>query len=293
MIIKMTGASGYLGNIITAELKRKGHKISPIQRELLYGPAEILAGELKNTDVLINLAGAPVLQRWTTKNKKEIYDSRVLTVENLVKAFQILFPEERPAKVISASAIGIYEEGKTHTEESFNFDRGFLGEVVKDWEKSWKGLPKEVGLTIFRIAVVLGKESATIQKLLPPFKLGIGGKIGNGKQPFPFIHETDVARAFTWAAENKKAKGVFNMAAPQEITNAGFTRALAKKLNRPAFIPVPPFALKLVFGKASSMLTKSPAVLPHKITEAGFEFKYPTIEETLEEIFGEQTENSK
>lgn len=286
MKIKITGASGYLGKIITAELKHNKHRVSPIQRELLYGPAENLASEVKNTDVVINLAGAPVLQRWTSKAKREIYNSRIQTAENLTRAFQILFPKERPAKVISASAIGIYAEGKTHTEESLDFDRGFLGEVVKDWEKTWNGLPEEIELTLFRMAVVLGKESATIQKMLPPFKLGIGGKIGNGKQPFPFVHETDVARAFAWATENKNTTGVFNLTAPQGITNADFTRALAKKLNRPAFIPVPPFALKLIFGKAAAMLTKSPTVLPDKLQGNGFEFRYPTIEETMEEIFG-------
>lgn len=284
MKITITGASGYLGKIITNELKNKGHEVLPITRELLYGPAENLASEIKNTDVLINLAGAPILQRWTTKNKKEIYDSRIQTAENLARAFQILFPEERPAKVISASAIGIYASGKTHTETSSDFNDGFLGEVVKDWEQSWNGLPQEVRLTLFRIAVVLGKESATIQKLLLPFKLGIGGKIGSGKQPFPFVHETDVARAFLWATENKTAIGVFNLVAPQEISNSGFTRALAKKLKRPAFIPVPPFFLKLLFGKAASALTQSPAVVPHKLLETGFEFKYSTIDDTLNEI---------
>lgn len=287
MKVKITGASGYLGRLITAELKSKNHHVSPIQRELLYGPAENLASELKNIDVLINLAGAPVLQRWTKKNKKEIYDSRVQTAENIARAFQIIFPKERPGQVISASAIGIYSEGKPHTEESYHFDNGFLGDVVKDWEKTWKRLPPgKVQLTLFRIAVVLGRESATIQKLLLPFKLGIGGKTGNGKQPFPFVHETDAARAFLWAIENKNSGGIYNLAAPEQITNSSFTRALAKKLNRPAFIPIPAFALKIVFGKAAVMLTKSPAVLPDKIQEAGFEFKYPTIEETLEEIFG-------
>ncbi len=285
MDIKITGASGYLGRIITAELKGKGHNVLPIQRELLYGPAENLAGELKNIDVLINLAGAPVLQRWTKKNKKEIYDSRVQTVENIARAFQIMFPKNRPAKVISASAIGIYANGKTHNEESYLFDNGFLGEVVTDWENAWQGLPEGVQLTLFRIAVVLGKESATIQKLLTPFKLGVGGKIGNGKQPFPFVHEADAAQAFRWAAENKNTSGIYNLAAPEQITNARFTRALAKKINRPAFIPVPPFALKLVYGKAAEMLTKSPAVLSGKIQENGFEFRYPTIEEAMEEIF--------
>jgi len=293
MKIKMTGASGYLGKIITAKLKSKGHKVSPIEREMLYGPAEILAGELINTDVVINLAGAPILQRWTAKNKKEIYDSRIQTAENLGRAFQIIFPEERPARVISASAISIYASGETHTEESYIFEKGFLGEVLKDWENAWNGLPDEVQLTLFRIAVVLGKESATIKNMLLPFKLGIGGKVGNGKQPFPFVHETDVARAFLWAVENKNAAKVYNLSAPQQITNADFTQALAKKLNRPAFIPIPPFALQLIYGKAASLLTKSPAVLPHRIIQAGFEFKYPTIEETLGEIFGEQTGNSK
>lgn len=284
MKITITGASGYLGKIITNELKNKGHEVSPISRELLYGPAENLAGKLKNTDILINLAGAPVLQRWTAKNKKEIYNSRIKTSQNIARAFQILFPKERPSKVISASAIGIYSAGKTHSEESLDFDNGFLGEVVKDWEQSWNRLPEEVQLTLFRIAVVLGKQSATIQKLLLPFKLGIGGKTGSGKQPFPFVHETDVARAFLWATENKKAVGVFNLAAPQEITNSGFTRTLAKKLRRPAFIPVPPLALRILFGKAASMLTQSPAVVPHKLLETGFEFKYSTIDDSLDEI---------
>ncbi len=284
MDIKITGASGYLGQRITAELRNRGHKVSPVERELLYGPAENLAQELKGADVVINLAGAPVLQKWTTKNKKVIYDSRIVTVRNLVRAFHILFPENRPCKVISASATGIYATGKTHSEESYDFDTGFLGEVVKDWEAAWNNLPAEVQLTVFRISVVLGKQSATIQKMMLPFKLGIGGKIGNGKQPFPFVHETDMANAFLWATENNNITGIFNLVAPQQINNGGFTRVLAKKINRPAFIPVPPFALKLFFGKAAEMLTKSPAVVSDKILEAGFEFRYPTIEEALKEI---------
>lgn len=286
MDVKITGASGYLGHIVTAELRSRGHKVSPLERELLYGPAENLAQELKGADVVINLAGAPVLQKWNAKNKKVIYDSRVVTTQNIARAFHILFPKNRPRKVISASAIGIYAPGKTHNEESFNFDSGFLGDVVKDWEAAWNSLPDGIQLTIFRIAVVLGKQSATIQKMMLPFKLGIGGKIGNGKQPFPFVHETDVANAFLWATENNNISGIFNLAAPQQITNAGFTRALAKKINRPAFIPVPPFALKLLFGKAAEMLTKGPAVDSGKITEAGFKFRYSTIEEALEEILG-------
>ena len=284
MKVKITGASGYLGNLISSELLKNNHQVLPIDRHLLYGPAEYLANELTGTDVLINLAGAPILKRWTARNKKNIYNSRVKTSENLARAFQIMFPGKRPKKVISASAIGIYTPGKTHSEESYFFDSGFLGEVIKDWEAAWKGLPREVQLTIFRIAVVMGKESTTIKKLLPPFKLGIGGKVGSGKQPFPFVHENDVARAFVWAAENKETNGVFNLAAPQQITNKEFTRALARKLGRPAIFTVPPVALKLVYGKAAAMIAKSPAVTSEKLTKMGFEFSFHTIDEILEYI---------
>jgi hypothetical protein len=284
MKIKMTGASGYLGKIITDELQKKGHRVSAIHRELLYGPPENLAKKLEGTDVLINLAGAPVLQRWTKKNKQKIYVSRVVTSQNLVKAIQILFPKQRPCKLITASAIGIYASGKTHSEESKKFNTGFLGEVVKDWEAVWNGLPDEIVSTVFRISVVLGKESAVIQKLLLPFRLGIGGKIGNGRQPFPFVHETDVARAFVWAVENKNSGGTFNLAAPEQITNGGFTHALSEKLKRPAFIPVPKFGLQLLYGRAAVLLTESPAVVPHLLMEAGFSFKFEQIEDALEEI---------
>lgn len=284
MKIKMTGASGYLGKIITGELQKKGHRVSAINRKLLYEPPENLAKKLEGTDVLINLAGAPVLQRWTKKNKQEIYNSRVITSQNLVKAIQILFPEQRPNKLISASAIGIYASGKTHSEDSKEYDTGFLGEVVKDWEAVWSGLPNEILSTVFRIAVVLGKESAVIQKLLVPFRMGIGGKIGNGKQPFPFVHETDVARAFVWAVENKNTTGTFNLAAPEQITNARFTHILSKKLKRPAFIPIPKLGLQLLYGRAAVMLTESPAVIPHHLMEAGFSFTFEKIEDALEEI---------
>ncbi|SHE77465.1 hypothetical protein SAMN05444274_102359 [Mariniphaga anaerophila] len=284
--IKIAGASGYLGKVIANKLQEEGYDVSGIRRDLLYGPAENLAGELKKSDVLINLAGAPVLQRWNTKNKKIIYESRVQTTKNLARACQLLFPEERPSKVIAASAIGIYAPGKRHTEASVNFDNGFLGEVVKSWENAWNRLPGEMQLTVFRIAVVLGKRSATIKKLLLPFKLGIGGKTGSGKQPFPFVHETDVAHAFLWATSKNNIGGVFNLVAPQQITNLDFTQALGKKLKRPTAFSTPEFALKLLFGKAAEILTQSPAVLPQKLTEAGFEFNYSTINKALSEIFG-------
>lgn len=282
----MTGASGYLGEVIKKELIKKGHQVLPINRSLLYGPTNELTGQLSGTQVLINLAGAPILQRWTRRNKQIIYESRVKTTRNLVKAIQEMDEDKRPQKVISASAVGIYTVNKMHDEHSIDFDTGFVGKVVNDWESAWKSLPENVELTLFRLGVVLGKEAQTIKKLLLPFKLGLGGKIGNGKQPFPFVHENDVARAFAWALDQSGRDGTYNLAAPQKITNKEFTKAMAKALKRPAILPVPEFALRIVYGKAATLLTESPEVIPRELEKQNFEFRYPDIESTLIEITG-------
>ena len=178
MNIKITGSNGYIGQLIVAELKKKGHTVSGIKRNLLYGTSPDLQEALRNSDVLINLAGAPILQRWTTDNKEIIYNSRVVTTRNLVEAIIDLPESERPGKVVSVSAIGIYKSGFTHTEESNNFDEGFVGDVVKDCEHELTALPNSIKTIIFRLGVVFGKEAKTIKNMLLPFKLGLGGKIG-------------------------------------------------------------------------------------------------------------------
>jgi uncharacterized protein (TIGR01777 family) len=234
--------------------------------------------------VIINLAGAPILQRWTAENKKNIYNSRVVTTHNLVKAIIELPENERPKKVVSASAIGLYKSGDSHTEESTNFDDGFVGEVVKDWENELRVLPRNVPTIVFRLGIVFGKEAKTIQNMLLPFKLGLGGKIESGEQAFPFIHEQDVVNAFVWATETLETSDTFNLTAPESISNKEFTQTFARQLKRPAFFTMPAFALKLVFGKAAQLLTQSPKVSSRKLLNAGFNFEYPTIEATLQNI---------
>ncbi len=285
MRVNMTGSSGYLGGIIANELIKNGHHFEGISRKLLYGPVQDLAEALEKADVVIHLAGAPILKRWTEKTKKEIYASRVTTSGNLAAAIKHLPEANRPLKVISASGISIYANGKSHTEKSRDFNTGFLGSLSKDWEAAWKELPEQVRLIIFRTAVVLGRDSATIRKMKLPFKAGVGGKIGSGEQPFPFIHERDVVNAYLQAVENPDMTGVFNLAAPQQITNSEFTQAMSNRLNRPAVVPVPAFGLRMVYGQAVVMLTESPGVIPEALTNTGFRFQYPDIESTLKEIF--------
>ena len=274
---------------ISDALKKQGHDVAGIERKLIYGSSAILSKEIEGTDVIINLAGAPILQRWTKRKKILIHESRVRTTRNLVKAINALPKENQPKKFISASAIGIYKTGFTHDETSTNFDKRFVGIVAKDWEDASNELPVTIQKTIFRIGLVLGKEAKTITNLLLPFKLGLGATIGNGKQSFPFIHEKDVIRAFVWAVEVLDKNGTFNLVAPESVTNKDFINAFAKALNRPAIFSIPEFVLKMVLGEAAVLLTESPKVEPKNLLDAGFEFIYPDINSALKEIL--ETEN--
>jgi uncharacterized protein len=284
--IRITGISGYLGKKIEEELKKRGHEVLGIERRLIYGSLTTLSKEIEGTDVVINLAGAPILQRWTERKKILIHESRVRTTRNLVKAINLMPQHEQPKKFISASAIGIYKSGFSHDENSANFDEGFVGKVVQDWENASSELPSHIQKNILRIGLVLGKEAKTITNLLLPFKLGLGATIGKGKQSFPFIHETDVIRAFIWSVEDLDKSGIFNLVAPENISNKEFTKALAKTLNRPAIFSIPEFVLKVVLGEAAVLLTESPTVEPKNLLEAGFEFRYPEIDSALNEIIG-------
>lgn len=273
-----------MGSNISNFLADKGHEVSGIERKSLYGSINRLQEEIRNCDAIINLAGAPILQRWTDKNKAIILESRVKTTQNLVLAINNLGFEEQPKKFISASAIDIYKAGFAHNEESLNFNEGFVGDVVKQWESASTDLSENVQRNILRIGLVLGKEAKPITNLLLPFKLGLGATLGNGKQPFPFIHIKDVVHAFTWCIEDFNKNGIFNLVAPENISNRDFTKMLAKTLRRPALFSIPEFVIKAVLGEAADLLTKGAEVEPQNLVNAGFQFKYPTIKSAFEEI---------
>ncbi len=283
MKIAISGANGYIAKNLIWELQAVHHTIIPIQRNILNNVVQ-LTKLLSDTDVVINLAGAPILQRWTAANKKEILNSRIETTRNIVLAINGLPDNKKPIVFISASAIGIYSPNAIHTEKSTSYSNDFVGEVVKNWEEASADLSPKVRRVIFRISPILGKEAQTIQKLLPLFEMGIGGKIGSGRQPFPFVHIFDVVNALVWGIQNEKASGIYNLVAPEIIDNKTFTKVLAQSVKRPAFFTVPEFALKLVLGKASSMLLQSPQVVPEKLLKEGFVFLFPEIKSCLAEI---------
>ena len=283
MKIAISGSYGYIAQNLIPGLEAANHVITRIPRSEL-GDVDQLTKTLLGSDVVINLAGAPILQRWTTKNKNEIIRSRIDSTQNIVEAINRLPIENRPDLFISASAIGIYSPDKVHTEESTSFSNDFVAEVVKGWENASDDLNPEVRKVIFRIGLILGKEAKTIQNLIPVIKLGLGGKIGSGKQPFPFIHIADAIRAFLWSIENKNARGIYNLVAPDNIDNKTFTKTLAESLNRQAIFTVPEFVLKIALGEASALLLQSPQVIPARLINEGFNFTFPDIKSCINEI---------
>lgn len=283
MKIALSGTTGFIGGNLIHELKDSGHEIIAINRSVLTD-ISVLTELISGTDAVIHLAGSPILCRWTEENKQEILKSRTESTRNIILAINNLLPEKRPHTYVSASAIGIYLPGESHTEESTSFSNDFVGEVVKQWEKSSAELNTSVRKVIFRIGLVLGKEAKTMKQLIPLFKLGLGGKIGSGRQSFPFVHINDVTSAFLRAIQDREINGIYNLVAPQSITNEQFTKALSKAVNRPAFFTVPEFALQLIYGEASSLLLQSPAVYPERLLQSGFIFHYPEIHTTLAEI---------
>lgn len=284
MIVKIAGNNGYLGRLVAQELKNNTHSVSGIERQLLYGDNALLQKEISGCDVLINIAGAPILQPWTRKNKEKIYNSRVRVTQHIVKAINALPLDKRPKRFIQTSAVGIYTPGVTHSELSTNYSSSYLGKLTSDWEDAMETLHYSVEKTIFRLGLVIGKESKIIKRLTPIFRLGLGAKLGSGYQAFPFIHERDLSRAFLMASEGRLSASVYNLVAPENIDNTTFTLALANVLGKKAIFTVPSLALRLQLGKASQLLLESPQANADKIRSAGLDFQFPTIKESLEDV---------
>jgi len=277
MTIAITGSSGFIGSYLTHYFQKKDFQIVPIKRSEIYD-IEVLKNKLDSVDVIINLAGANIINRWTPTYKNLLYGSRVDTTKNLVQAINSI---DKNKLLISSSAVGIYEDNVYTDEYKTNYGSTFLTKICSDWEETAKGAQCRVA--IFRYGVVLG-DGGALKKMLLPFKLGLGGNIGDGKQPFPFIHIEDLARAYEYIINNNTIDGTFNLTAPNLIDNAIFTKTLSKILRRPAFLTIPSFILKLLFGEGSIVLTNGQNAYPKRLIENDFKFKFETIEETLRDL---------
>lgn len=278
--IAITGASGFAGTNLTNYFTNLNYEIIKIKREYL-SDAKKLEEIVNKADILINLAGANIINRWTDKYKKTLYNSRIDTTKSLINA--IKNAKNRPEILISTSAVGIYDN-KASYDENGNFSDDFLGKLANDWEKE-ANKAKEYGVktSIFRFGIILGKDGGALQKMLPAFKFGLGGTIGDGKQAFSYIHIADLLDAYKFVIENKH-EGVFNLTAPTPTTNKGLTKALGRNLHRPTILPVPTFVLDLIFSEGSQVLTDGQSAVPKHLLDLGFKFKFHNIDETIKDL---------
>lgn len=283
----MSGASGFVGSTLRRRFEQNGWQVRPLGRREFSLPAADLARTLQGADGIVNLAGAPVISRWSEEYKKIMVQSRIALTAKLVSACALL--DIPPQVFLSASAIGCYASSGTHSEESQLLAHDFLGDLVRDWEhEAFAARALGIRTAVFRFGVVLGPGGGALAKMLTLFKLGLGGKIGTGLQPFSWVHLQDLARVFEQALTDPTYEGVYNLTAPNPTTNAGLTKALAQAVSRPAILPVPEFVLRILFGEGAQVLTSGQTALPQRLLDRGFRFDFPTIDAAVSDCAAPQ-----
>jgi uncharacterized protein (TIGR01777 family) len=282
MKIVISGANGFVGKELQKMFRQSADEIVIVKRDY-FRNTNYLAQIVDGVDVVINLSGANIVARWSEKYKKELYDSRINTTNALIEAFEKTIV--KPKLFISTSAVGVYDNQSTYSEDDTNYATDFLGKLAIDWENTaLKANEFGIRTAIFRFGIVLGRSGGALQKMLTPFKLGVGGKIGSGKQGFSFIHIEDLKNAYKYLIANKDLKGVFNLTAPIPTDNLGLTKALGKSLHRPTIFPVPEFVLQLIFSEGAKILTDGQKVIPKRLQEHGFNFQFMNIENAIEDL---------
>ena len=294
MNILITGATGFVGKHLVAKLSL--HRLTILSRNIdnavkslgkqhVYIEDLTQLSNLNEFDAVINLAGEPIVaKRWSKKQKQSICDSRWNITQQLSQL--IKSSQTPPTTFISASAIGFYgRQGNEPVDENSPFHDEFSHDICHKWEQlALDAQSPRTRVCIPRIGIVLGKNGGALAKMLPPFKLGLGGPIGKGKQGMSWVHQDDLIALIIWMLNTPSAQGIYNATAPNPVSNAVFSQALGKGLNRPARIITPPLALRLAMGEMSELLTEGQFVLPTRALEQGFTFQFTNVDEALKSV---------
>ena len=278
MRVGVLGGSGFIGKHLIASLQARGDTTVTASLHDPQGAAAALCA----TDAVVNLAGEPVAQRWTAAVKKRIEESRTISVHAFMDA--LATQSQQPARYISASAVGYYGTSETaeFTEESPP-GTDFLARVCVGWEREARRA-NEIGISTccVRTGFVLGNDGGALEKILPPFRMGAGGRVASGKQWYSWIHIDDVVGIYQLAIDG--AEGTLNATAPNPVRNSEFTNALARALHRPAFLPVPSIAMNAMLGEGAYIVTQGQRVLPMRPMALGYEFCFRDIDAALKAI---------
>ena len=305
MKVTVTGATGTLGRTVVAALQARGDEVTALSRDAAAAreklgqrvralewkapkselpPAAALSGQ----DAVVHLLGELVAQRWSDHAKSEIRDSRVLATRNLVAALRELDEAARPGVLVSQSATGWYgPRGDERVTEGEPAGADFLARVCVEWEaeaRKAEELGPRVALT--RTGVVLSEDGGALEKMLPAFKLGVGGPVAGGGQYVPWIHAEDIVGALLFCLDTEAATGPLNLTAPEPVTNKELSKALGSVLHRPSAAPVPGLAIKALYGEMASIVTTGVRAVPARLQELGYEFRQPDLEPALRAATG-------
>lgn len=305
MKVAVTGATGNIGRALVRELTAQGDEVTALSRNAVRAretlgieavgwerpkserpPAEALRGR----DGVVNLLGEPLAQRWTEEAKREIRDSRILGTRNLVAALAELPEGERPRVLVSQSAVGWYgARADDPVDESEPAGSGFEAQSTVDWEAEARRA-EELGVRVVttRTGVYLSQTGGALETMLPPFRLGVGGPVAGGRQYVPWVHLDDVVGALAFCLHTEAATGPVNVTAPEPVTNREFSKALGRVLRRPAVVPVPGLAVKVLYGEMAVVVTTGRRAVPRRLQELGYEFRRPGLEAALRDATGKR-----
>jgi uncharacterized protein len=296
--IAITGASGFVGTALRQRLMALGHDVRRFVRNdaatsdaIAWDPqtGRIDMAKARALDAIVHLAGENVAGgRWTAARKRAIRESRGPATEKLCRALAQL---DKPPVLLSASATGLYgDRGDEALDERSAAGQGFLAEVATEWERGTEPLVQRgARVCLLRIGMVLGKDGGALKKMLPPFRMGLGGPIGSGKQWTSWIALDDLCAVIAFLLQNDAAKGPYLCVSPKPVTNRDFAKALGRVVHRPALLPAPAFALRLMFGEmADAVLLSSQRAMPRRLLEAGFRFEHEDLDDALRSVLAPQ-----
>jgi hypothetical protein len=294
MRIVIAGGSGFLGSALVGQLQNDGHSVAVLTRRPVkphdiqwdpYGSIMNWTHAIEDADAVINLVGAPINHRWTAAHKRAMWNSRVHSTRALVSAMKSV--RQMPATLISASAVGIYgPQGDEPLTEESRAGAGFLASLGAAWEKEAQAAGPHARVVLVRSGIVLAAEGGALPQMALPFRFFVGGPFGSGRQYLSWIHREDWTAMVRWALATDMVSGPLNATAPNPVTNLEFARTLGRVLHRPAIVPAPAFALRLMLGEMADALLTGERVFPEKAHSLGFEFRYPLLEPALRAIYG-------
>jgi uncharacterized protein len=302
MRVVLTGATGTIGRALTSALLAGGDEVVALSRDagrargVLPEAVEIHAWQqpttepppaaaLSGADAVVNLMGETVAQYWTLSSRPRIRDSRVLGTRLLVAALRALDGDARPRTLVSQSAVGYYgHRDDEHLREDAVHGDDFLAEIVTAWEREASAAEDLLRVARTRTGVVLAAGGGALARMLPFFRLGVGGPVAGGRQYVPWVHLDDVVGAIRFALAQPQLQGPVNLTSPAPVTNREFSKALGHALKRPAVLPVPTLALRALYGEMSHIITTGQRVVPERLLQLGYAFRFPELRDALDDV---------